>query len=156
MLYLILLGMFIFFVVDFIYYSMKGKRIYGIIRLPFELMCIVVLPVFINMFITPPPLTISVHGIAMRIWNITGIVLFIVVMLPCNIAYFISAYKKRLYSDLQEGILNILLVVGILIKLFMIVTASVGVFIEGIIIVNFTAVIILGLSLIINLKRSII
>jgi len=78
-----------------------------------------------------------------------------ILILPCSIAYFISSHKRKFCSDLQEGILNLLLVAAVLINLLLVVIAYIYTPSIIAIILNSASIIAYGTTLIINLKKSI-
>ena len=97
----------IFFLTEGVYFVFNRRRYHTVIRLPFEIVSVVVYPcLFLSYAITS---SIAVYC------------LLILAVLPFMAAYFVAAYKKRIFAPLAEGILNMLLTGGLFINLCLLV-----------------------------------
>jgi len=93
----------LFFITEVFYYILGGKRFPKLLRLPFEIVSLIIYPYLFFSFIVG-------SGSA---W------IGILAVLPFIIAYFLSCYNRKFDSEFKEGILNILLVAGLLINIIL-------------------------------------
>jgi len=138
----------LFFVVEAFYFVYRRQRLHPVCRLFFEIVVLIIYPFLFFFFLFNYPILDHTKDLS------DNLILKIacLITIPCITAYFVSTYRRKVFSAFTEGILNLLLLFGIAVNCLIFIVVSVNVnFVFGLI-GNLPIIIIFGIVLINNLR----